>query len=176
MAIQSNASGMGDAVGIGLAEVDTSHTAVLWGDQVAVRPASVDAIFRLHQGSIAPDITVPTVFRESPYIHFERDEEGRIVRLLQAREGDSMPPTGESDTGFFCFRSDVLRRLLGEVRGSDASLGKQTGEFNLLPVVPFAVAAGYHVLTPRLMDFEETIGVNSRADGERLEPFLRRRT
>jgi bifunctional N-acetylglucosamine-1-phosphate-uridyltransferase/glucosamine-1-phosphate-acetyltransferase GlmU-like protein len=176
VAIQPSPTGMGDAVEIGAAEVTTPHTAVLWGDQVAIRPASVDSVFRLHQGPHNPDLTVPTVFRDSPYIHFERDEAGRIVRLLQAREGDSLPPRGESDTGFFCFRTDALRRMLAEMRGSGTAFGKQTGEFNFLPVIPFASASGRYVLTPRLMDFEETIGVNSRADAESLELFLRRTT
>ena len=179
VAIQPAPSGMGDAVDIGAGFVDTPHTAVLWGDQVALRPASVDAVLRLHQGPLAPDVTIPTVLRPEPYIHFERDEAGRIHRLLQAREGDAMPPAGESDTGFFCFRTTALRSLLGDLRNHPAShggaRGSATGEFNLLPVIPHAVRSGYRVLTPRVMDLEETVGINSPSDARRVEPFLRSR-
>jgi bifunctional UDP-N-acetylglucosamine pyrophosphorylase / glucosamine-1-phosphate N-acetyltransferase len=174
IAIQEQASGMGDAIQVGLAEVGTPHTAVLWGDQVALRPDSVTAVARVHAGPLQPDMTIPTVFRDAPYIHFERDKDGRIVRLLQAREGDRMPERGESDTGYFCFQTEVLRKLLGELRGQTAAQGSRTAEFNMLPVVPFAANKGYTVLTPHIMDVEETVGINSVADAERLEPFLRK--
>lgn len=175
IAIQTQPSGMGDAVGIGAAEVSTAHTAVMWGDQVALRPESVATVARLHAGPLAPDITVPTVFRDAPYIHFERHPDGRIARLLQAREGDAMPARGESDTGFFCFRTEVLRRLLIEFKAQAGSLGSRTAEFNLLPVIPFAVATGRTVLTPQAMGVEETVGINTRADAERVEAYLRSR-
>ena len=174
IAIQSHPSGMGDAVQIGAAEVSTPHTAVMWGDQVALRPRSVALVARLHTGPLGPHVTVPTVFRDAPYIHFERHPDGHIARLLQAREGDAMPARGESDTGFFCFQTQVLRRLLVEVKEQAGARGSRTAEFNLLPVIPFAAETGYTVLTPHVMDVEETIGINSRADAERVEAFLRR--
>lgn len=173
IAIQETPTGMGDAVGIGMAAVDAPNAAVIWGDQVALRPQSIDAVLRLHQGPLEPAITVPTVMRPDPYIHFERNGDGRISRLLHAREGDVMPAIGESDAGFFCFRSEALRELLAATR-RDGGLGARTGEFNLLPVIPYAAAAGLRVLTPQLMEIEETVGVNSPADAARIEPYLRR--
>jgi bifunctional N-acetylglucosamine-1-phosphate-uridyltransferase/glucosamine-1-phosphate-acetyltransferase GlmU-like protein len=173
VAIQPVPTGMGDAVEIGAAQAATRHTVVLWGDQVALRRASVEAVLRLHQGPLEPDLTIPTVFRQSPYIHFERDGSGRIARLLQAREGDTMPEFGESDTGLFCFRTDVLRRLLAESRGSAAATGASTAEFNLLPIIPFAAQTAHYVLAARLMEMEETVGINSAADAGRVEEFLR---
>jgi bifunctional N-acetylglucosamine-1-phosphate-uridyltransferase/glucosamine-1-phosphate-acetyltransferase GlmU-like protein len=110
--------------------------------------------------------------RDHPYIHFERDAQGRITALLQAREGDAMPARGESDTGFFCFRTPVLIRLLSELRNVRAK-GRGTGEFNFLPVIPLAARDGM-ILTPRLMSVEETVGVNSSGDAAGLEEFLRR--
>jgi bifunctional N-acetylglucosamine-1-phosphate-uridyltransferase/glucosamine-1-phosphate-acetyltransferase GlmU-like protein len=174
IAIQHTPTGMGDAIAIGAAEVTTPHSAVIWGDQVALRPASVDAILRLHQGPLQPAITVPTVLRPEPYIHFQRDDAGRISKLLQAREGDAMPAHGESDTGFFCFRTNVLRSLLAQMRAGANAFGPGTGEFNLLPVIPYAAAAGQLVLTPQIMEIEETVGINSPADASRIEPYLRR--
>ena len=174
VAIQPNPAGMGDAVAVGAGRVETAHTAVIWGDQVAIRPASIESVFRLHAGPLAPALTVPTVPRLDPYIHFERDPSGRISRLLQAREGDPMPPRGESDTGLFCFRSDVLRGLLRQIRSHGAAQGAETGEFNLLPVIPFAAVSGYAILTPQLMEPEETVGINCPADAARIQPFLER--
>jgi bifunctional UDP-N-acetylglucosamine pyrophosphorylase/glucosamine-1-phosphate N-acetyltransferase len=173
VAIQDVPTGMGDAVAIGAACAATRHTAVVWGDQVALRPESIEAAMRVHQGSGEPDITMPTVFRPQPYIHFERDQEGRIAALRQAREGDAMPSVGESDTGFFCFRTALLRTILAEARSLSAARGNATAEFNLLPVVPLAVREGCRVLTPHLMISEETVGINSAADALQVEAFLR---
>jgi bifunctional UDP-N-acetylglucosamine pyrophosphorylase / glucosamine-1-phosphate N-acetyltransferase len=172
--VQETPTGMGDSVALALPVVETPHVAIVWGDQVALRRDSVEACMRLQQGPLAPDLTCPTVLRDRPYIHFERDARGSITALRQAREGDPMPQRGESDTGFFCFRTAVLVRLLGQLRATVCATGNGTGEFNLLPVIPLAVRHGL-VLTPRLMSVEETIGLNCAEDAVALEEILRRR-
>ena len=83
-----------------------------------------------------------------------------------------MPALGESDTGFFCFRTEALRELLRALHTSDDSRGRGTGEFNLLPVIPLASRSGLTVLTPRIMTLEETIGVNTRDDAMIIEEFV----
>jgi bifunctional N-acetylglucosamine-1-phosphate-uridyltransferase/glucosamine-1-phosphate-acetyltransferase GlmU-like protein len=173
IAIQEVPLGMGDAVGLGINGVDTRHVAIVWGDQVALRRTSVDACLRLQQGPLAPDLTCPTVMRRHPYIHFERDGAGKIIGLLQKREGDVMPLEGESDTGFFCFQTSRLRSLLAGLRDGENSRGNATGEFNFLPVIPLAARKGI-VITPRIMTLEETVGVNSKDDAVSLEPFLKK--
>ena len=170
--VQETPTGMGDAVALALPAVRTPYVAIIWGDQVALRRSSVEACLRLQQGPLAPDVTCPTVMRDQPYIHFERNAQGRITALLQAREGDAMPMRGESDTGFFCFRTPVLIRLLSDLRNVPAK-GRGTGESNFLPVIPLAARDGM-ILTPRLMSVEETVGVNSPGDAAGLEEFLRR--
>jgi bifunctional UDP-N-acetylglucosamine pyrophosphorylase / glucosamine-1-phosphate N-acetyltransferase len=171
IAVQEVATGMGDAVEIGVREVTTEHTAVVWGDQVALRRSSVEAVLRIHEGPLRPAVTFPTVQRRSPYIHFEREAGGKIAALRQAREGDAMPAVGESDTGFFCFRTAVLRALLTESRQS-GERGAGTGEFNLLPILVRA-AKEYTVVTPSVVREEETVGINTAADAARVADFLR---
>ncbi len=168
--IQESPTGMGDAVAFALPQVRTQHAAVVWGDQVALRRESVGTCMRLHQGPLHASVTCPTVLRANPYIHFERDENGRLVGLKQAREGDAMPETGESDTGFFCFETAAVRRLLDQLR-AEGSVGTATREFNLLPVIPLAAQRDV-VLTPRVMRLEETVGVNTREDAAIVEAYL----
>ena len=159
---------MGDAVALALFGITTANVVIVWGDQVALRRSSVDACMRLHAGPQQPDITCPTVFRANPYIHFERDSADQISGMRQAREGDSMPEVGESDTGFFCFKTDVLRHLLEE-----RHIGRLTGESNFLPIIPLAARNGFTVLTPHVMVLEETIGLNSKEDVAAIEAFVR---
>ena len=170
--IQPVPTGMGDAVERGLAAVNTPSVAIVWGDQVNLRADSVAAVMRLHQGPLQPLASIPTVKTSPPYIHFSRDSSGAIHGLLQAREGDHMPAEGESDTGFFCFATQPLAALLTELRASGLATGHLTGEFNFLPVIPLAAALPRGVITPSLVSPEETIGINSRADAERVQSFL----
>ena len=170
--IQETPTGMGDAVALGLARVRTRNVAIVWGDQVALRPASVESCMRLHAGPLEPDATCPTVMRPDPYIHFDRDAEGSLSGLRQAREGDTMPATGESDTGFFSFQAEPLRRWLDRLRQQGVATGSATREFNFLPVIPMAAAEGL-VVTPRIMQLEETVGINSGPDAAGVEEYLR---
>ena len=174
IAVQPAPTGMGDAVAIGLENVETENTAIVWGDQAGLRPESVRACFAAHQTSADAAVTFLTVWREQFYIHFGRDEAGRITSLLQAREGDTMPAKGESDTGFFCFRTVTLKSLLSDLRHSpDLAGGKGTGEFNFLPAILLAAKRGLTILTPQVVSMEETMGVNSREDALQLEKYLR---
>ena len=171
VAIQEKPTGMGDAVALALPHVKTRHAAVVWGDQVALRRESVETCMRLHQGPLQPSVTCPTVLRAKPYIHFDRDAAGRLMGLKQAREDDAMPETGESDTGFFCFETTALRRLLHRLRTESGGMGTATREFNLLPIIPLA-ARQEVVLTPRVMRLEETVGVNTAEDAAIVEAYL----
>jgi HAD superfamily hydrolase (TIGR01509 family) len=174
VAIQAEPRGMADAVQTALPHLDTRHALIVWGDQAALKPESLELCARLHENA-SPLATVPTAMRANPYIHFERDDTGRLIRVLQAREGDIMPDYGESDSGVFFFRSLALRRLLAELQESRAGLGKRTKEFNFLPVLPLAGRTEGSLLTPRIMTEEESIGVNTPQDAEVLAAVLRAR-
>ena len=169
--IQPTPTGMGDAVDLALPQVKTPHVALVWGDQVALRRSSVEACLRLHQGPLQPDLTCPTVLRDQPYIHFQRNPQGHLCGLLQAREGSPMPEKGESDTGFFCCNTNKLAGLLQQLRASGQASGEHTREFNFLPIIPMAARQGV-VLTPRIMRLEETMGINSSQDAMAVSAFL----
>jgi len=168
IAVQPEPRGMADAIACGLPRVDTPHTMIVWGDQVALRPASLEFAMRVHEGPAAPAATCPTLLRDRPYIHFERGQSGQVVRVLQAREGDAMPERGESDSGVFLFRTDALRRELPRLLTSAECIGKQTRELNFLPIFPMLEK----LITLPIMTEPESVGVNSRADAEYLERYL----
>ena len=171
IALQASPHGMADAIACGLPSVGTPNAMIVWGDQVALQPASLDFCMRVHQGSAQPDATCPTLLRERPYIHFERDESGKVARVLQAREGDPLPERGESDSGVFLFRTDALRRHLPRLLESPESIGKRTRELNFLPIFPMLDS----LITVPIMTEAESVGVNSRADADYLERHLSKR-
>ncbi len=172
IALQPEPHGMADAVRCGLAQVETRHTLIVWGDQVALRPASLQFLMRLHQGIAQPAAVCPTLWRDRPYIHFERRESGRLLRILQAREGDRMPDRGESDAGVFLFRTEALRQTLPRLLASSECIGRQTGEMNFLPIFPMLASVPGQLITAPIMTEEESVGVNSPADAAYLERQL----
>jgi bifunctional UDP-N-acetylglucosamine pyrophosphorylase/glucosamine-1-phosphate N-acetyltransferase len=168
IAVQPEPLGMADAIQCGLAQVETRHTLIVWGDQVALRPASLEFLMRLHQGIAQPAAVCPTLWRDHPYIHFERVESGRVSRVLQAREGDPMPERGESDSGVFLFRTEALQQYLPRLLASSECIGRKTGELNFLPIFPMLD----RLITAPIMTESESIGVNSPADAAYLERQL----
>lgn len=171
---QAQPLGMAHAVATGAAAVSTRHALIVWGDQVALRKTTIDATVALHECTAAL-ATIPTVYRRDPYVHFERDATGRITGVLQAREGDAMPATGESDAGIFCFRTFALRRYLEWTSDSPSRRGALTREDNFLPVLPFLDGVPGNLLTAEILEEEESVGVNSRRDAEALGLVLRAR-
>jgi len=123
---------------------------------------------RVHQGPVAPAATCPTLLRDHPYIHFERDPSGQVIRVLQAREGDALPERGESDSGVFLFHTETLRRELPRLLASAECTGKQTHELNFLPIFPMVE----RLITLPIMTEPESVGVNSPADAQYLERYL----
>ncbi len=173
--VQERPTGMLDAILLGediAARRRPSHVWVTWCDQVAV---DTRTILRLASFSGLPDtvpLVMPTVRSDDPYIHFERDRSGRIVRVLHRREGDAMPPEGESDMGLFAMSFGAYRERLPEY-ALDIEPGSGTGERNFLPFIPWMAARG-EVRTFPAHDPMEAVGINTAADLERVEAYLSR--
>lgn len=172
IAIQHSPLGMGDAVFSGLAQIRTPKVAIVWGDQVALKSSSLEFCMRLMDGREPPAAVCPTLIRQHPYIHFERDGDGTLVKVLQHREGDKLPGHGESDAGVFFFQTSALLDGLTMLMESGEAKGKATGEINFLPVFPLIDRAGWKLITARIMSEVESVGINSAADAEYLQGRL----
>jgi bifunctional N-acetylglucosamine-1-phosphate-uridyltransferase/glucosamine-1-phosphate-acetyltransferase GlmU-like protein len=174
-AMQPEATGMLDAIMLASDAAQASSAArvwITWCDQIGVHPdtiATLDRMSREHSGTPA---IMPTSQQASPYIHFDRDAEGRIAAIRQRREGDEMPPFGESDMGLFSLSPDAYINLLPQF-GREAAQATATRERNFLPFLPWLVQRGSTVLTFPSTNELEAIGVNTPDDRRRLEAYLR---
>jgi bifunctional UDP-N-acetylglucosamine pyrophosphorylase/glucosamine-1-phosphate N-acetyltransferase len=175
IAVQPVPAGMADAVARGLPAVETNRALIVWGDQVALRQSSVETCMRLLDGPGRFACVCPTVIHSHPYIHFERDGQGRLLRILQRREGDPMPEIGESDSGVFFFDTQVLKRALPQLLRSNQYAGRATGEVNFLPILT-TLDECEPLLCPRIMSEDECVGVNSREDAAFVERVLSARS
>ena len=171
--VQEQPTGMLDAILIGCREVPpTEEVWITWCDQVAVHPATVARLAAM-TNDMPHEVVMPTVVRSEPYIHFDRDAQGRIVQVLHRREGDRMPAAGEGDMGLFALsphaHHDLLPRYALEV-----TRGTMTGERNFLPFLAWLsteTPAGRVVSFPAV-DEVEAIGVNTPEDLRIVEAYL----
>ena len=167
--VQTAATGMLDAILIGRDAALASRPDrvwITWCDQIAISADTAARLAALDGVANAPAVVMPTVRQSPPYIHFDRDAEGRLAGVRQRREGDVMPETGESDAGLFSLSRAAMADLLPEFAATVAG-GAGTGERNFLPFLVWA-AARTRVET-FTVDAIEAAGINTRDDLARFE-------
>jgi bifunctional UDP-N-acetylglucosamine pyrophosphorylase/glucosamine-1-phosphate N-acetyltransferase len=170
VAIQEMPTGMLDAILIGAAAAQALRPArvwVTWGDQIAVQAATLDRLAAVEHDSA---VALPTVAQQNPYIHFARDSVGRIARVLQRREGDEMPPVGESDVGVFSLSASACFNDLPRY-AAETGPAPSTGERNFLPFIAW-MATRATVVTCPCTDPREAIGVNTPEDLAAVAAYL----
>ncbi len=174
--VQVQPTGMLDAIVMAKTEADRTmpdEVLIVWCDQVAIHPDTIRRLVETTSRHPRAAAVLPTVRRESPYIHLQRDVSGRIEKVLHRREGDAMPPIGESDMGLFALPGGSFGTLL-PAYAADVSIGAATGERNFLPFLAWA-ARRHDVVTFPSVDDMEAVGVNTPADLRRVEDYLQKR-
>ena len=172
---QLQPTGMLDAILLGseAANQKPAHRVwITWCDQVGVHPDTVTRLAHLSRERADAPVIFPTTRQAPPYIHLERDSEGRIAKICQRREGDSMPEVGESDMGLFSLSPEAYFALLPQF-ARETTVSASTRERNFLPFMPWLVQQGHDVVTFPATNELEAIGVNTPDDRRRLETYLR---
>jgi hypothetical protein len=173
LAVQLAATGMLDAITAAAPAVERhrpGRVVVTWCDQIAVSPLTVRRLYQRAMATDAPALVLPTIEMSGPYIHFDRELGGRIVRVLERREGDPMPARGEADLGLFDMALDVyLQDLLAFARETQPA--SATGERNFLPFVPW-LAARASVETIAGISPMEAVGINTPQDLAVVQAYL----
>lgn len=170
---QATPTGMLDAILVAaddVARAAPDEVWVTWCDQVGVLPATIARLAEALAPTPPPDLAFPTVPVHEPYIHFARNQSGRIVGVLQRREGAEMPSVGEADIGLFAMPRVTFETHLQRY-ASEASPGAASLERNFLPFIPWLAACG-RVVTVHATDPREAVGVNTPEDLRRVASFL----
>ena len=170
---QDEATGMLDAVLLGCEAAMAwrpDRLWITWCDQIAVHP---ETVARLADREGEALVALPTITRDNPYIHFERDALGRISAVRQRREGHRMPARGDSDMGLFSLSAHAAAIDLPAFAAT-AIPDAGTGERNFLPFVHYQAARGVVVTIAPTEDIE-AIGINTPDDLARVEAYLNTR-
>ena len=136
---------------------------ITWCDQIGISQRTVNSIkehFRILGNQ--PGLILPVAIKNAPYIHFKRDNSKRITKVLQRREGDTMPDLGENDCGLFAMSADVFLKDLKDYSNT-IDYGTRTGERNFLPFIPWYQSRG-QILSFEINNHLESIGVNDQHD------------
>ena len=176
LVVQETPTGMLDAIMLARGEVEATpaqRVLITWCDQIGISRATVAGVAAVSRRQPEPALVMPVCRSQDPYVHLERDDQGRIVRVLHRREGDTMPAAGESDAGVFDLSRQAYLDWLPEYARSP-EIGAKTGERNFVPFVA-AVSARAPVVTLPCAAPEEAIGINTPADLEAVERYLSER-
>jgi CTP:molybdopterin cytidylyltransferase MocA len=170
--IQQDPTGMADAILAAEQAFGGAHgpstAVILWGDQIGVRREVVSRALAVHAcHPLQPAVTVPLARVDAPYVHYEFDANGRLVAVLQRREGDKLPDTGQADCGCFVVSPPRLFPVLRRLRSSNLLEGPLSHEQNFLQALPF-LAREAPVVGVAGASLADTIGLNSPADLTRL--------
>jgi bifunctional UDP-N-acetylglucosamine pyrophosphorylase / glucosamine-1-phosphate N-acetyltransferase len=172
---QAKPTGMLDAILLAsnaARELPEGRVWITWCDQIGVHPDTIDTLRLLSREHADAQVIFPIVRQTPPYIHFERDNVGRITAVRQRREGDAMPAVGESDMGLFSLSPGAYFDLLPEF-GRETIQASATRERNFLPFIPWLAQQGHSVVTFPSTNELEAIGINTPEDRRRLEEYLR---
>ncbi len=167
---QFEPKGMADAILTAKDSIRTPHVLVVWGDQVTVKSKTLSICQSLLERNNAA-LSLPTFVMQNPYICFDRDTSGKLLKVRQKREGEVNENLGENDCGVFCFDTKKLFEVLTDKK----NIGSHTKEYNLLPLLPFFDDNQNKAVTLRLESADETLGVNTAEDAKRAEQILSKR-
>ncbi len=173
-ATQIMPTGMLDAILLGsdaVQDAGADRVWITWCDQIGVHRSTIDNLYRLSEERPQAAMMLPTSQGDQPYIHIDRDPQGRISGIRQRREGDTMPPIGESDMGLFSLSPEAYFDLLAQF-AADVPTSASTGERNFLPFIPWLVRQGHLVLTFPCTNGMEALGINTPEDKARMEQYL----
>ena len=135
------------------------HILVVWGDQINLSSMTLESVVK----SVDEKITLPLVKSEAPYVDYVF-EGGKLVKVLQSREGDQCRPGGFSDIGVFLLPTNNLNSYWTEFLSLN-NLGKETGEVNFLPFFSFLnTKCGVEIKKIIIEDESESRGLNTRED------------
>ncbi|HTY12962.1 MAG TPA: NTP transferase domain-containing protein [Candidatus Omnitrophota bacterium] len=148
----------------------SGNVLVLAGDVPLISPQTLRKLIEFHiaRHSSATDLTAELPDAGS-YGRIVRNQAGMILRIVEKK--DASPEElkiKEINTGTFCFDSKALFSALREVKAENAQK-----EYYLTDTIEILRTHGLPVFACLTDNYEETLGVNTRAELAEMEKKLR---
>jgi bifunctional N-acetylglucosamine-1-phosphate-uridyltransferase/glucosamine-1-phosphate-acetyltransferase GlmU-like protein len=168
-AFQNSSTGTAEAVHIGLKQVNTEWTLVVWGDHIGASRMQPHRLLR-HMDNLNVDFILPLVRRSKPYVYFTQYKDNGILTFHETKNGAKVVSMGMSDCGVFLFRTRVVASFLESYfkPKEDPSLT----EINFLSLFGEMQKSGITFKKVFLKDELLTFGANSLAELSTFELAL----
>tara|TARA_Y100000590_G_scaffold466890_1_gene643774 strand:- start:1552 stop:2307 length:756 start_codon:yes stop_codon:yes gene_type:complete len=160
--IQKDQKGMGHAISLALNKVKSKYCSVIWADQIYLSTTTMNKTvnFFIQKKSI---LCFPVYKRKLPYAYVLRDKNKNFKDIMQTRETNKRIGIGESDCGFFVFRSKILRNRLNFLIKKKLLYTKKTKEIDFLKSFKFLSKLG-PINTIKANSHKDTVGINYLKD------------
>lgn len=151
----------------------TGTVVLLSGDVPLLRPATLEALVRVHaERAAAATVLTAVVDDPSGYGRIVRGTDGRIAAIVEHRDaGEPERAIREINSGIYAFDLEPLFGALREVGAANAQ-----GEYYLPDLVSIYRSRGLVVETVVAGDAREILGVNSRKELADVTSILKSRT
>ena len=158
--VQEDLLGTGHAVqqAESLLKDHSDQVLVVYGDMPLIKPQTLKNLVETQQEHTGP-VTILTLIDEDPrgFGRVVRDNSGQIQAIVE--EVDATPAQleiTELNAGMYCFQADWLWENLKKLEVSPK------GEYYLTDMVGLAVEGGQAVVSVRVDDSRELLGINNR--------------
>lgn len=145
---------------------------VLCGDTPLLKAETLQGLLRAHEESGAKATALTAILEDATgYGRVIRAEDGSLLRIVEDKDAtESERQIREVNAGIYCFALPDLFTALHQVKSDNAQ-----GEYYLPDVLGILRQQGKKIWAYAAPDFQETLGVNSRAQLAEAEAILRRR-
>tara|TARA_X000000368_G_scaffold415074_1_gene406153 strand:- start:438 stop:1157 length:720 start_codon:yes stop_codon:yes gene_type:complete len=158
--IQKKPTGMGHAVNLALKKVRTKFSAVIWADQIYLKNETILNTIRLFLKKKSL-ITFPVFNKKNPYALILRDKNNKFSDIIQSREVNKKFRYGESDCGFFVFKTIIVKKKLNDLIKKKMIVTKKTKEIDFISSFKYLKKYG-DVNIIKAKNVKETVGINSK--------------
>ena len=163
---QDKPLGTAYAVRDGLLNIDSEWVLTVWGDHVGASRVRTPEFFSIAESTEA-DFYLPLVLRTNPYVYFEVEKTGGILKFFETHTGAPRVKEGFSDCGFFLFKKRIVLEFL--VKHLSSMPKESNIEVNFLSLFSEMQKSGI-VFSPIFLEDEGlSLGINTAEEIENLE-------
>jgi len=155
---QNQPKGMGHAISLGLTNVKTKFSSVIWSDQIFLSNNTIQKTLNFFKKNNSL-LCFPVYKKKLPYVYILRDKKKKFKDVIQTREGGKKVNFGESDCGFFVFKTSNIKDLLRKFIKKRLILTKKTKEIDFLRSFKHFTKFG-RVDMVNAYSRKDTIGIN----------------
>lgn len=144
---------------------NSDHILLSWGDLPFIKTSTFKNMVSLHIEN-NNDFTFITADSAKAYTRVIRNEENKVIDVIETRENDLTPKSGERDIGIFIFKTRKVLDMLE--RDLEGKFGKKTSEHSFLYIIKHLVDCEMKVLAYKLGSERELISLNTKEDIKKI--------